>query len=76
MEWKKLVKELEWKDYSHGYREKKYVILGIGLIIPIHEWERTDLNEVRLVVDLPIRLDQIVATVRRDEIKVKGVDRN
>ena len=76
MEWKKLVKELEWKEYSpYGYLEKKYIILAHRTIIPVFEWERTDLNEIVLTMNLHVRLDQIKATVRRDQIKVIGVDR-
>ena len=77
MEWKKLKEELERKEYSpYGYLEMKYIVLANRLIFPVFQYERTDLLEVRFTFDLPTRLDQIKTTVRRDEIKVKGVDRN
>ncbi len=77
MQWKKLKEELEWKEYSpYGYLEKKYIVLASRLIFPVFQYERTDLLEVRFLFDQVIRLDQIKATVSRDKIQVKGVDRD
>ena len=77
MQWKKLQEELERKEYSpYGYLEMKYIVLANRQIFPVFEYKRTDLLEVRFILDQVVRLDQIVTTVKRDQIKVKGVDRN
>ena len=78
MQWKKLQEELERMDYSrgYGYLEIKYVVLTSQLIIPAFDWERTDLNEIVLTMNLHVRLNQIRQVVTRNEIRIKGVDRN
>ena len=78
MEWKKLKEELERMNYSrgYGYLEIKYVVLTSQLIIPAFDWERTDLNEIVFAMNLHVRLDQIRQVVTRNEIRIKGVDRD
>ncbi len=78
MEWKKLKEELERMNYSrgYGYLEIKYVVLTSQLIIPAFDWERTDLNEIVFTMNLHVRLDQIRQVVTRNEIRIKGVDRD
>ena len=77
MEWKKLVEAVKRDDrvYYGSPAGQKYLVLLNGWLIPVFllELERTDLNEVRLKIDLKVQLSAIKYVVTRDMIKIAEV---